>query len=631
MGKRKRVSYQVIGFDTETYLGDDRKHHFLSFQIYTEDTKLAKTLGREIEVYDERGVFRGTKHVLQGVYYNPKEFLLLLRHNLRNSIFFTFNLGFDALVLAEILKEKDIPLHVFTASGRTIMAEFTFQKSKIRFYDLRNIFMVGSLAKLGKSVGVPKLKKPALLGRKELKERIESDEEVRKEFEEYAIQDAKICFYAGRKLMEIIEKPKATIGSLAVKEFFSKYASKSVYWKEVNGSRKRLRMDTPFTFPHYPDSVKVKIKKAYRGGRVEVFKRGTNEEEVRYYDVNSLYPYVMYIGKFPLVNANRLGRFIHKKSINLDYEGVALVKLSAESEVPPLGVKRLCEDKYERLIFPEGKVVDWFTYPELRYLEEGGYGKVEEVLEAFEFKLWFYPFKEFIEDTYRKRLEWKGKDEVLYKFYKLLMNSLYGKFGEWKEGKWYVLEGEVSKEEVRSQRKRDRYYQNFVWASYVTAYARLKLHEYMRKVPYQKLYYCDTDSVICAYNLDYLCGNDLGKLKLEGIARPGRATFIRSKFYLFETAVRLKGFYGLNSADLIRGLLLVGKSVFPQRKILKFLEAKRRGKRPLTEELIMKRFRTEPDYKRAYEKPLNGKQLLESLSDSKPKVLSEGGLNAYHT
>jgi len=620
---RKKTAYQVIGFDTETYLGDDRKHHFLSFQIYTENTKLAKVLGEKESVYDERGVFRGTRYVLKGVYYDPREFLLLLRHNLRNSIFFTFNLAFDALVLAEILKEEGIPLHVFTASGRTIMAEFTFQKSKIRFYDLRNIFMVGSLAKLGKSVGVPKLKKPALLGRKELKERIESDEEARKEFEEYAIQDAKICFYAGKRLMELLDKPRGTIGSIAVHKFFKEYTPSPWIGK--------LRVDTPFTFPHYPGSVKVKLKKAYRGGRVEVFKRGTNDEEVRYYDVNSLYPYVMYSNRFPLVNTNRLGRFMHKKTVNLDYEGVALVKLSVETEVPPLGVKRLCEDKYERLIFPEGRVVDWFTYPELRYLEERGNGKIEEVLEAFEFKLWFYPFKEFIEDTYRKRLEWKGKDEVLYKFYKLLMNSLYGKFGEWKEGKWYVLEGEVSREEVRNQRKKDRYYQNFVWASYVTAYARLKLHEYMMKVPYQKLYYCDTDSVICAYNLDYLCGNDLGKLKLEGVARPGRATFIRSKFYLFETAVRLKGFYGLNGADIIRGLLLVGKNVFPQRKILKLLEAKRRGKRPLTEELVMKKFRTDPDYKRAYEKPLNGKQLLESLSDSEPKFLSEGGLVAYHT
>ena len=620
---RKKTAYQVIGFDTETYLGKDRRHHFLSFQIYTEDTKLAKTLGVEKKIYNERGGIIGYKYVLEQISYDPRDFLHFLRYSVRNSIFFTFNLAFDALVLAEVLKELGIPLKVFTASGRTITAEFKFQDHKVRFYDLRNIFMVGSLAKLGKSVGVEKKEKPPYLGRPELKELIETNEEVRKKFEEYAVQDAKICFYAGRRLMELLEKPRGTIGSIAVHKFFREYTPSPWIGK--------AKADTPFTFPHYPDSIKAKIKKAYRGGRVEVFKRGTNDEEVRYYDVNSLYPYVMYIGKFPLVNANKLGRFIHKKSINLDYEGVALVKLSAESEVPPLGVKRLCEDKYERLIFPEGKVVDWFTYPELRYLEGGGYGKVEEVLEVFEFKLWFYPFKGFIEDTYRKRLEWKGKDEVLYKFHKLLMNSLYGKFGEWKQGKWFILEGEVSREEVRSQRKRDRYYQNFIWASYVTAYARLKLHEYMRKVPFQKLYYCDTDSVICAYNLDHLCGDDLGKLKLEGIARPGRATFIRSKFYLFETAVRLKGFYGLNGADLVRGLLILGKDTIKQRKILKLLEARRRGLKPLTEELVLKRFRTEPDYKRLYDRLLRGKELLEDLSDSEPKILAEGGLSAYYT
>jgi len=627
LGKGKRPSYQVIGFDTETYLGDDRRHHFLSFQVYSEDTRIAKVLGERKPIYDDKGIFRGEKYVLSWISYNKEDFLLLLRHSIRNAVFFTFNLDFDIAVVAEILKplieEGKVSLKIFNTSGRTISAKLTFQKHTVRFLDLKNIFMTGSLAKLGKIVGVEKLQKPPLLGSKQLKELIEKNEEVRKLFEAYAIQDAKICFYAGKFLMDQIKRPRGTIGSIAVHKFFEEYVPK----RRIN----KQYVDTLFSFPSYPDPVKAKIKKAYRGGRVEVFKRGTNDEEVRYYDVNSLYPYVMYSNRFPIVNTNKLGRFTHKASVNLDFEGIALVKVKVEAEVPPLGVKRLCEDKYERLIFPEGSIVDWFTYPELRYVEERGFGKIEEVLEAFEYKLWFYPFQDFIKDMYNKRLEYKGKNEVLYKFYKLLMNSLYGKFGEWKDGKWLIVLGDTVTEELRKQKKRDRFYQNFVWAAYVTAYARLKLHEYLMKVPPKKLYYCDTDSVIAAYNLDHLCGSDLGQLKLEGVAKPGRATFIRSKFYIFETAVRLKGFYGIQGGELVRALLRIGKNAIPQMKIIKFLEARRRRMKPLTQELILKIFRTEPDYKRVYRRYLRRVELLETLTDSEPKLVSEGGLYAHDT
>ena len=330
MSKRKKPSYQVIGFDTETYLGKDRRHHFLSFQVYSEDTKIAKVLGKQEPIYDERGVFKGYKHILSWISYRKEDFLKLMRHSIRNAVFFTFNLDFDIAVVAEILKplieEGKVTLKLFHSGGRTIMARLTFQKSCIRFLDLKNIFMVRSLAKLGKIVGIEKLEKPPLLGSYQLKELIETNEEVRRLFEAYAIQDAKICFYAGKYIMNLIERPRSTIGSISVHKFFEEYARKPRINKHY--------VDTLFSFPRYPDSLKAKIKKAYRGGRVEVFKRGTNDEEVRYYDVNSLYPYVMYTNRFPLVNTNKLGRFVSKASVNLDFDGVALVKVRVEAEVP---------------------------------------------------------------------------------------------------------------------------------------------------------------------------------------------------------------------------------------------------------------------------------------------------------
>jgi len=77
-----------------------------------------------------------------------------------------------------------------------------------------------------------------------------------------------------------------------------------------------------------------------------------------------------------------------------------------------------------------------------------------------------------------------------------------------------------------------------IWASYVTAYGRLKLYEVLSN-PNVTPKYCDTDSVICSEFVED--SKELGKLEIE--LRIKEAIFVRPKFYGlitedFETIVK---------------------------------------------------------------------------------------------
>jgi hypothetical protein len=72
---------------------------------------------------------------------------------------------------------------------------------------------------------------------------------------------------------------------------------------------------------------------------------------------------------------------------------------------------------------------------------------------------------------------------------------------------------------------------NYLHAAYVTAYGRLALQDFMRKIPADDLIYCDTDAVIfhCAKEPPFQIGLDLGQMKLEAVI--SRCQTIAPKVY----------------------------------------------------------------------------------------------------
>jgi hypothetical protein len=160
------------------------------------------------------------------------------------------------------------------------------------------------------------------------------------------------------------------------------------------------------------------------------------------------------------------------------------------------------------------------------------------------------PFKQIVNVLYNLRNDYKK--EVPYNpmefVVKILMNSLYGKFGE----KFGVIKSPIHKTSITEEQLTngvvtdkidDWYYISEIkdpashcipiWAVYVTAYARIKMCKTMTMLNTanpNSVIYTDTDSIITRDTLP--TGKGLGEFKLEQKIKTGY--FVRPKLYLLE-------------------------------------------------------------------------------------------------
>ncbi|GAI96919.1 unnamed protein product, partial [marine sediment metagenome] len=251
-------------------------------------------------------------------------------------------------------------------------------------------------------------------------------------------------------------------------------------------------------------------------------------------DVNSLYATVMHHGKFPCKYVkSRNHCTIDTLRYNLQSKAVIATVL-IETDEPAYAVKR------NRTIFPIGRFWVTLTTPELVYaLGHNHIRKVGRFVFYEQEKL----FTGYVKRMYDLRLEFKSAGVESYsEICKLLLNSLYGKFGQ-KAEVWEKI-GDCPNERDRTEvvfspdsnhRGMIRYLLGEVFeltgyeecfnsfpaiASTVTAYARMYLYELMKMAGAGNYFYCDTDSLIVndtgLENLGSLINEiNLGCLKIE--------------------------------------------------------------------------------------------------------------------
>jgi hypothetical protein len=181
-------------------------------------------------------------------------------------------------------------------------------------------------------------------------------------------------------------------------------------------------------------------------------------------------------------------------------------------------------------------------------------------------------FKKYIEDIYEMRLKSKRDGNTcLVDFFKLLMNSLYGKLGQKLNLSKHI--GTVSElselvsyymdEKIKNIKLLDNYcveyeyndqYQHFNqigslvrFAAFITAEARcILLSPFSQNVlPHSSLYYTDTDSIFIDKELSphFISQTELGKFKLEYTMDFG--LFLAPKMYILrkdnECKMKMKG------------------------------------------------------------------------------------------
>lgn len=503
---------RCVFFDTETKYhrrGDFIEHEFwFGYLIYNDgDRRVERLLQAREDFWD----------FLDREFEYSKEEIYCVAHN----AFFDFMIvgGFQyALARGWHLARPPV-----TDKG-IFIAKFERGKEVLYFLNLGNWFK-SSLRELGKTFGLEKLEMP-------------TRETDFRRWIEYCKRDVEIVERVFYEFLSFIHENE--LGGL----------SYTIAAQAFNSFRYRFMPVDIFVHAH-PGAMELE-RDAYHGGRTEAFHVGTIEGEIYELDVHSMYPSVMLSEVFPV----KLIRFIERGS-DVDYYKyrergkliIADVVVEVDKPLVPLknGIfgQRVTSQNGARLLAPVGRFRTVLTSVEIDFLLKHG-GKIVEwgrmaiydCAKIFEnYVQYFYTLKE---EAGRK------KDKARYLLYKLFLNSLYGKFGQ-RGARWRKV-GECEDTsrvmfetmyDSTGKRRSMRAYAGVVEitddptdsfdsftaiACFVTAYAWVKLTEYIICAGWENVYYCDTDSIFCnreGYERLVRAGavsDELGKLGLEIIA-----------------------------------------------------------------------------------------------------------------
>jgi len=604
----------------------DRNKNYLK-PLKQKFLKRRNIISFDIETYGEDNKFyMGGIYSSEGYkpYYSKDEMIKAFNNPdfYGNTFCCATNLGFD-LVGIYYNQPKWNHLDIVMSNGRMIFANITNRKNqRMVFLDSLN-FAPLSVKVMGEILKLPKLKSPKALGK------IPKNDNEKTELEIYNKRDCEVTY----KFMQLLDKgfnelggkTKTTISSTALDIYKRKFLPHTLKKEIVS-----LGYD-----------VNDIIFKSYYGGRTEVFKRG-KIENCNMYDINSLYPSVM-VELYP--NPNTV-RHLKNSTLNIinTYEGVSQVTLylSENTRYPLLPVRM-----GGKLIFPTGIIQGYYTHVELRKAFDEGYILLN-IGETVYYRKEFYPFRDYVETLYAKRLEHKEINSPLEIVYKLLLNSLYGKFAQKNMEETVFFNKEfLSDEEIEKVRENPNTFMKddnngfiskkkiceepFVFpilACYTTALARLKLYDFLKK--YNGLY-CDTDSIITKDIIP--TSSKLGDMKLEYKIKTG--VVVKPKMYYAITSedkeiIKLKGVpKRLITKD--GNTITINKDVFEQIlkgdsvEYVKFTKLKEGVRRNLTpnSKMLVQKFISVTDNKRVWFKDFSN----EELEDSKPIHLTRDDYN----
>jgi hypothetical protein len=294
-----------------------------------------------------------------------------------------------------------------------------------------------------------------------------------------------------------------------------------------------------------PQGITDYFRRGYYGGRVEVYQFGRIRGPVYHYDVNSLFPFVMKTKRYP-----HLSHWREVTSCNLRREGMATVTIALpETRYPCLPIRTTTSG----ILYPFGVLTGTWCYPEIRQAVADG-GRIMRVERVIEFSETCDPFSRFVDLGWSRRQS--APTEFDRVFWKLVMNSLYGKFGQ-TDGLEMIFDDKSFTLDTVAP------HANVIWSAYVTSYARVALLHHLRGAGH--VYYTDTDSLFTP--VECATGGALGDLKRVGVYDD--CEFIGNKIYRVDALYRAKGIPKAGVQDFIR----TGRAVYS--KPARFKESRR--------------------------------------------------------
>lgn len=557
--QQDKLNEKFISMDIETYIKDGVHIPYCicwydkieSYSYYIKDYKSSKDM-----------IINCIKDIMIKKYDNYKVYL----HNLS---------GFDGIFLLKILVELGL-VKPLIHDRKIISISFKYNNYDITLKDSLHL-LITSLKKLGKSFGIDTQK--SIFPHKFVNENNLDyigqvpdfkyfDNITLDEYNKYKAnfnnnwnlkdESIKYCKIDCISLYQIISK-----FSFMIFDLFKINTHKYPTLSSLAFALFRTLFINKDTIPQLSGQIAKDIRDSYTGGAVDMYiPRPPKGVKIFGYDVNALYPYVMKeydmpTGKPVLFQGNI-------RAIDPNAFGFFYCKIIAPNNLkhPILQTHVKTKSGY-RTMAPLGSWNDMIFSAEMDNAMKYGY--------KFEI-LWGYKFKPknifngYVNLLYPFRLKFPKSNPLNY-IAKLLLNSLYGRFGmddafsditifnnKMKLNKFLKQHSDsdildimelgnkfLVKHRFEEKNEKTMLYGNLEThnvsigiAAAITAYARIHMSQFKNN-PNFILYYSDTDSIYIDRPLpDYLVSDTiLGKMKLECILTD--AIFLAPKVYYLET------------------------------------------------------------------------------------------------
>ncbi len=499
------------------------------------------------------------------------QFIKTLTTNVR---FWTFNgRKFDHLF---VVKRLIIELHARVVGKETDIIAFSTEN--LSFLDLRQIFSQGSLKYLANLFETATRKSE--IDFNNINKDTYSEEPLRSEIIKYCLVDCQVLYELVQKYYGIIDKLEykgvrfmgcpITTASLAMNVYKQLFIPKSL---KIQGS---------------PRKIYDIERNSYYGGFVNVFKKyGTN---LLYYDINSSYPYSMCgKGKYSIpISFLRHNVFPFPGKLTTSY-GQKYVMMHGEF-IFKADALYLVYWKFKRAFltpFFAVRTNEGLIYPSECTARDYRWGELInigikydlfetlEVFEEIEYTCKNNVFTDYVKFFYEMKAKTKREgNKTMNYFYKLMLNSLYGKFGQRQFDEHFfceltqvaefvknphcsikLIDEDLVKVTIGHQQGVEGLFSCVRIASRITAASLGTLIEAILTLDpdpieaSKHVWYVDTDSIVCDRELNYeICDEEeLGKFKLEYMI--DEAWFVSPKNYLLrynqenreKTELKMKG------------------------------------------------------------------------------------------
>ena len=449
-----------------------------------------------------------------------KEFMKYIKKNLNGYIIYFHNLKFDGSFILNYILENKIPYKDKIFSNDT-QCYNTLISEEGQFYQITLHFNAKQEVRFQDSLKLLPFKVRKIAEDFNLEWNGEDLRKLKIDYNDYSVDKTKLDY-----VFNDVRVVALALNQIKNEGMINMTTASCAYNSYINDM---LFTDT--FFPVLDEKFLIEWRNGYRGGRSQVNPLYANVvlHNVRRYDVNSMYSYIMYTKELPIgkpIKCNKIGQYkfeLYKINVKFTLKEGHLPTLLKKNFVFGGGLY------YENL---EEIETIWISSIDYELLLRHYNIECIQFLEIYGFKTCDFLFKNYIDKWYAIKNREKGAKKQVAK---LMLNSLYGKFGSNCKGRSKLPylndngELEFNNSEEQDMRK---YYLPIAIA--ITSYAHKLIDDAIMSTGYDNFVYCDTDSVHTLGTLspELIDNKELGKFKLESIEITSK--YVRPKTYVYK-------------------------------------------------------------------------------------------------